>query len=44
MKKYIKTNNDYFEFINKNKEKYEVLNVKILKNSIKVEYERKSWF
>lgn len=42
MKKYIKTNNDYFEFINKNKEKYEVLRVKILKNSIKVEYERKS--
>lgn len=39
MKKYIKSNEGYFDFINKNKDKIKVLKVKILKNSILVEYE-----
>jgi len=41
MKKYIKDSRGYFEFINKYKEKYNILSVKPLKNSIKVEYEKR---
>jgi len=41
MKKYIKDNRGYFEFINNYKEKYNIVSVKPLKNSIKVEYEKR---
>jgi len=41
MKKYIKDSRGYFEFINKYKEKYNIIIVKPLKNSIKVEYEKR---
>lgn len=41
MKKYFKNNGGYFEFINKYKDKYNILTVKPLKNSIKVEYEKR---
>lgn len=39
MIKYLKTNRDYFNFIKK--DKYNILIVKPLKNSIKVEYEKR---
>lgn len=42
MKKYIKNNRGYFDFINKVKDKYKIIIVKPLKNSIKVEYEKLS--
>ena len=41
MIKYFKTNKEFFEFINKNKDKYNFIKVKPLKNSIKVEYDKK---
>lgn len=41
MKKYIKNSRGYFDFINKYKDTYEIITVKPLKNSIKVEYEKK---
>lgn len=41
MKKYIKDSRGYFEFINRYKEKYNIISVKLLKNSIKVEYEKR---
>lgn len=42
MIKCFKNNKEYFNFINRNKSKYKVLIVKLLKNSIKVEYEKLS--
>ena len=42
MLKYLKNNKEYFNFINRNKSKYNILIVKPLKNSIKVEYEKLS--
>lgn len=42
MKKYIKNSRGYFDFINKYKDKYNIISVKPLKNSIKVEYEKLS--
>lgn len=36
--RYFKSNSDYFKFIKKYKEKYEVLKVDILKNKIRVRY------
>lgn len=41
MKKYIKDSRGYFEFINRYKEKYNIISVKPLKNCIKVEYEKR---
>ena len=41
MKKYFKDSRGYFDFIKRCKEKYNILIVKPLKHSIKVEYERK---
>lgn len=41
MKKYIKDSRGYFEFINRYKEKYKIISVKPLKDSIKVEYEKR---
>lgn len=41
MKKYIKDSRGYFDFIKRYKEKYNILIVKPLKNSIKVEYEKR---
>lgn len=41
MKKYIKDSRGYFDFIKRYKDKYNILIVKPLKHSIKVEYERK---
>ena len=41
MKKYIKDSRGYFEFINKYKDKYNIISVKPLKNNIKVEYEKR---
>lgn len=41
MKKYIKDSRGYFEFINKYKELYNIISVKPLKNSIKIEYEKR---
>lgn len=41
MVKYFKSNEDFFEFINKSKDKVNVIKVEILKTRIKVSYERK---
>lgn len=41
MKKYIKDSRGYFDFIKRYKDKYNILIVKPLKNSIKVEYEKR---
>ena len=38
MNKYFKTNKDYFKFITKYKDKYNIEEVKILKSKIKVIY------
>lgn len=36
MVRYFKTNKQYFKFIHKNKDKIEIENVKILKNSLTI--------
>ena len=43
MKKYIKDASGYFKFINKNKDKIDVIRVKSLKKSIVVEYEKREF-
>lgn len=42
MIKYIKSNYEYFKFINKNKDKYKIISVKPLLRTIKVQYEKLS--
>lgn len=41
MIKYFKTNKEYFIFYENNKDRYRIIKVKPLKNSIKVEYDEK---
>lgn len=41
MIKYIKSNSEYFVFINKYKNKYNIISVEPLKKNIKVNYEKK---
>ena len=41
MIKYFKNNTEFFKFIEKFKDKYNFIKVKPLKNSIKVEYEKR---
>lgn len=41
MIKYFYTSKEYFDFVNKYKEKYDIIKVKCLKKSIKVEYEKR---
>lgn len=41
MVKYFKSNDEFFEFIRKNKEKVKILELNILKSRIKISYERK---
>ena len=41
MVKIFNESREYFDFINKYKEKYNILKVKCLKKSIKVEYEKR---
>lgn len=36
--KYIKDNSEYFKWFNRNKEKYEIIKVDLIRNSIKVKY------
>lgn len=36
--KYIKDNSKYFKWLKRNKEKYEIIKVDLIKNSIKVKY------
>ena len=42
MIKYLKSNNDYFKFINDKKNLYNIRQVKLLKSRIRVDYEKKS--
>lgn len=40
MKKYIKTSRDYFNWINKYKDKYKIIKVYLTKKYVVVEYSR----
>ena len=41
-RKTFKTNQDYFDWLNKNKEQIKNINLKILKDRIKVEFEERN--